>query len=344
MASARPGRSEPGTGALPAAGRCAAAETRLGRRRRNVADSRLPAGITAQFHAMAAGAETDATELQPKVAPAATAGRAKYQIISTATSRCVVVRRGATKVRVRMKGNGFSRGGTPGGRSSEEVRRPMRPSVGAIRGEPTTRAGAPFAPRTVTWLTAGTRARSRSATAADRGSDTGVAGRPETIRCNSFRPTRSFSRARCPYSRSKSSLFAQYSCVLMRDGHISVLVIEDEADIRQLLRTLLEREGFAVAEADRGPGRGPPVPPEPSRHRHPRRGPPRPGRLAGARADPGHERRAGPHADRPGNRTGQGAGAQRRRRRLPDQAVQPGRAPGPAAGHQPAPGVQRATR
>jgi DNA-binding response OmpR family regulator len=33
---------------------------------------------------------------------------------------------------------------------------------------------------------------------------------------------------------------------------MSVLVIEDEADIRQLLRTLLEREGFAVAEATEG--------------------------------------------------------------------------------------------
>ena len=40
----------------------------------------------------------------------------------------------------------------------------------------------------------------------------------------------------------------------MRDGHISVLVIEDEADIRQLLRTLLEREGFSVAEAAEGRG------------------------------------------------------------------------------------------
>ena len=45
---------------------------------------------------------------------------------------------------------------------------------------------------------------------------------------------------------------AQYSCTLMRDGHISVLVIEDEADIRQLLRTLLEREGYTVAEALEG--------------------------------------------------------------------------------------------
>ena len=38
----------------------------------------------------------------------------------------------------------------------------------------------------------------------------------------------------------------------MRDGHISVLVIEDESDIRQLLRTLLEREGFSVSEATEG--------------------------------------------------------------------------------------------
>jgi len=38
----------------------------------------------------------------------------------------------------------------------------------------------------------------------------------------------------------------------MRDGQISVLVIEDEADIRQLLRTLLEREGYSVAEALEG--------------------------------------------------------------------------------------------
>ena len=35
----------------------------------------------------------------------------------------------------------------------------------------------------------------------------------------------------------------------MRNGHISVLVIEDEEDIRQLLRTMLEREGFSVTEA-----------------------------------------------------------------------------------------------
>ena len=38
----------------------------------------------------------------------------------------------------------------------------------------------------------------------------------------------------------------------MRDGQISVLVIEDEADIRQLLRTLLEREGYTVSEAIEG--------------------------------------------------------------------------------------------
>jgi DNA-binding response OmpR family regulator len=38
----------------------------------------------------------------------------------------------------------------------------------------------------------------------------------------------------------------------MRDGKISVLVIEDEEDIRQLLRTMLEREGFSVAESASG--------------------------------------------------------------------------------------------
>ena len=38
----------------------------------------------------------------------------------------------------------------------------------------------------------------------------------------------------------------------MRDGSISALVIEDEADIRQLLRALLEREGYEVAEAFEG--------------------------------------------------------------------------------------------
>ena len=38
----------------------------------------------------------------------------------------------------------------------------------------------------------------------------------------------------------------------MRDGSISALVIEDEADIRQLLRALLEREGYEVAQALEG--------------------------------------------------------------------------------------------
>ena len=89
----------------------------------------------------------------------------------------------------------------------------------------------------------------------------------------------------------------------------------------------------------RGPRRGPPVPPEPPRHRDPRRRAPRPRRLAGPRADPGHERRPGPHAHGPRDRTGQGAGPQCRGRRLPDQAVQPGGAVGPAPGHQPPAGV-----
>ncbi len=38
----------------------------------------------------------------------------------------------------------------------------------------------------------------------------------------------------------------------MRDRGTSILAIEDDADIRQLLRTLLEREGYTVAEASTG--------------------------------------------------------------------------------------------
>jgi DNA-binding response OmpR family regulator len=38
----------------------------------------------------------------------------------------------------------------------------------------------------------------------------------------------------------------------VREDDTTVLVIEDDADIRQLLRTLLDREGYAVAEAASG--------------------------------------------------------------------------------------------
>ena len=39
---------------------------------------------------------------------------------------------------------------------------------------------------------------------------------------------------------------------LVREGRVSVLVIEDDGDIRGLLRSLLEREGFVITEADTG--------------------------------------------------------------------------------------------
>ena len=38
----------------------------------------------------------------------------------------------------------------------------------------------------------------------------------------------------------------------MKEGSQSILVVEDDEDIRQLLRTLLEREGFTVSEASEG--------------------------------------------------------------------------------------------
>jgi DNA-binding response OmpR family regulator len=38
----------------------------------------------------------------------------------------------------------------------------------------------------------------------------------------------------------------------MRDGEMAVLAIEDDADIRQLLKALLDREGYRVTEASSG--------------------------------------------------------------------------------------------
>ena len=40
--------------------------------------------------------------------------------------------------------------------------------------------------------------------------------------------------------------------VWVREGDTSVLAIEDDADIRQLLRALLGREGYVVSEAATG--------------------------------------------------------------------------------------------
>ena len=152
-------------------------------------------------------------------------------------------------------------------------------------------------------------------------------------------------RARVPHWRGTTKSPGVPSTVgcCMRNGTISVLVIEDEADIRQLLRTMLEREGFSGHRGHAGPGRGPPLPPEAAQPGDPRRGHARPRRVAGPRAHPGHERRARPDADRALHRAGQGPGPQRRGGRLPDQAVQPGRAAGPDPGHQPPPGPAQRT-
>ncbi len=70
--------------------------------------------------------------------------------------------------------------------------------------------------------------------------------------------------------------------------------------------------GFHGHRSHAGPRRRPAVPPKTAQPGHPGRGHAGPRRLAGPRADPGHERRAGPHVDGTLHRAGQGAGAQRR--------------------------------
>ena len=106
----------------------------------------------------------------------------------------------------------------------------------------------------------------------------------------------------------------------------TILVVDDEPPIIDLVRGYLEREGYAVhAAARRAVGRrGGPRPG--AGRRHPRRDAPGLRRRRGVPAHPRVLRRVRPHAhgaergDRPRR------GPVRRRRRLPDEAVQPARA------------------
>ena len=111
------------------------------------ARSRLPAGITAErttYGGIRRKIPSEATELQPKVAPVATAG-----VQSTPSEQHPMVigrRRGTTKGRSPVKGNGFLFGGTPRGNgAAKRCAGLASSSVGEIRGEPMTQAGAPFA-------------------------------------------------------------------------------------------------------------------------------------------------------------------------------------------------------
>ena len=232
-------------------------------------------------------------------------------------------------------------------------------SVGEIRGEPTTQAGAPFA------LGADARDRPDASCSRDPRLEASclVARRPAgtLVGCGP-RPLRGRRRARSCQTESQirdSPGASRTDLVSFIPLRLPVSPVQLRPDARRphLRAGHRGRGRHPPAPADparagglhglrghRGPRRGAPVPPEPPRHRHSRRGAPRPRRLAGPGADPGHERHPRSHADRPGHRAGQGAGPQCRGRRLPDQAVQPGRAVGPPRGHQPPPGVHGATR
>src|SRR5664280_962396 len=107
-----------------------------------------------------------------------------------------------------------------------------------------------------------------------------------------------------------------------------VLVVDDEEPLARLVAEYLTRAGFDVGLAPDGLT---------AVHRARRRGArPRaagPGRDRGVPAAADVHRLLRDHADRPHGRGGQAHRALRRRRRLPDQAVQPARAGRPRPGH-----------
>ena len=262
-------------------------------------------------------------------------------------------------MRVRRRGTDSHEGEHRGGNKEQRRGAPAFEAVGRRDpGGPTTRAGAPFAPWIAGWIR---RHRMRSASSRPSepygpapgsarhlppapGLRTPVSGAHDLL----LRYLTPNSRVEQEVSnRDWVSLnhsdwpFAQYSCSLMRDGSHLRAGHRGRGGHPPTPADPARTRGLHGRRGHRGPGRGAPIPPEPSRHRHPRRGAARPRRLAGPRAHPGHERRARPHADGARDRAGQGARPQCRRRRLPDQAVQPGRAAGPPPGHQPPPGDQR---
>jgi DNA-binding response OmpR family regulator len=199
----------------------------------------------------------DATELQPKSAEVATP--VDQSVPHSSTNPTVMGRsEGGDHGGSPVEGERIlSKGDTGGGRSSEEVRRP-RAVVGRRNpggtddpGRRTFRSqhcsAAPSSHHS--WLRHALAPTGRRPVAGPTRAATATRARSQAPNSVSEQPIR-VSAWVSPFHRFEP--FAQYSCNLMRDGHISVLVIEDEADIRQLLRTLLEREGFSVSEAIEG--------------------------------------------------------------------------------------------
>ena len=112
----------------------------------------------------------------------------------------------------------------------------------------------------------------------------------------------------------------------------TILVVDDERHIVDLVRLYLEKEGFAVVAADDGAE---------ALDRHARHDPdlvildlmlPEGRRLRGLPRDPAARRHAGPDADRPRRRRRRDRRARARRRRLRHQAVQPAGARRPGQG------------
>ena len=111
-----------------------------------------------------------------------------------------------------------------------------------------------------------------------------------------------------------------------------VLVVDDDDDIRLLLRELLERAGYTVDEAEDGRTALRSLFASAARARDPRRVDAGDGRLPDARAHPRSLRRAGAHADRPDAGAREGARPVGRRRRLRREAVRPAGAARPRPG------------
>ena len=102
----------------------------------------------------------------------------------------------------------------------------------------------------------------------------------------------------------------------------TILLVDDDAEIRELLELLLTGEGYAVLQADSGEAaldllgqrRG-------RRSHHPRRDDARPFRLQDLRPHPRNLQRAHPLPHRPGHGHRPHPRLFRRRRRLPVQAL-----------------------